>query len=320
MYSMQSVANGGPPPLVTNFWGACSSFSSGERACSGSGSSYGSSSAGGGSSARVLRCFLSLPPLSPLLSPACPAASEERDDRRRRSRKSRYTKSRRVVQGVAARLEVSNRSSTATARAGASTAPPAAPTPEVLPEWFGGLGLDKEEEEDLVAAFVALPEPPPPADADAKLVRATRDLVVSLKEPPVERNGEAELKGGVKVVAATKKKITRERRLAKKQGALKATKNPSGLREEEGKGKAEVVVRLEKSSKAVAGMTVTRPRGAKKPVALPSEVMKTVEERDTWLQERLRFDDAAMTKLRETFPNVRGKCVEVFRDVTVGGA
>lgn len=281
MYTVQSVPGGGPPPLITHVWGACPSFSGG--------SCYGSASGCGGGSARVLHCFLSF---SPLLSPGCPASEEQSSRRRRRP----CTESTRKIQGVAARLEVRSKSSTVTARPGASGAPPAAPTPEILPEWFGGLGLEKAEEEDLLAAFVALPEPPPPADADAKLVKATRDLVVSLKEPPPGRYVAAESKGDVKVGAAMKRKMAQGRRLARKRGSLRAEKMP---REGDERGTAEVLMTLEKPSKAA-----TRLPGVHSPVALTSKIVKTVEERDRWLQERLRFDDMEMAKLRDSFPHV----------------
>lgn len=171
-----------------------------------------------------------------------------------------------------------------------------ASSPEVLPEWFGGLGLDKQEEEDLIAAFAALPEPPPPAAADAKLVQAAKDLVVSMKEPA---------RAGV----SPRKKRTRER-------AKKAARLPSGTEngpqevigkgeEEEGGGWVEVKVAAPRATGAGGASEAEEPtEEAKKPPVKEPLTAEVAGARDVWMQQRLGLDDGEMATMWETHTNV----------------
>lgn len=312
---MQSAGNSGAPPSIPNFWDAYPLLSEGAVAAGGGGGA-------GGSSARLLRCFLSLPSPSPLpLSPPCSTSEDRGVRRRRRGRNNANNK--RMVHSVGARVQVTGNSSVSCSGSGAhgavaaaaAAAATAASSPDVLPEWLGGLGLDKEEEEDLVAAFAALPEPPPPAAADAKLVKAARDLVVSMKKP--ERGAEEaeagvglSLKTGI-VVEAKKKKRTREQ--AKKARLLPLRAQNGLLEVRKGKeeekletkdvGCAEVTV-APAAEEARESLEVDEPE----PVDAKKKAKPLTEEeavaRDMWMQQRLGLDDDAMVVIRETHMHV----------------
>lgn len=303
MFHVQSAASSGAPSLIPHCWDAYPVRSEGAGAGGGG---------GGASSARLLRCFLSLPSSSPLsLSPSC-SANEGRGTRRRRGR---HANNKRMVHTVGSRVQVTSNSSSGGGSGGAALAAAAtASSPEVLPEWLGRLGLDKEEEDNLVAAFAALPEPPPPAAADAKLMHAARDLVVSMKKQEravTKAKAKAGSPNGGIAVEAEKKIRTREQ--ANKAGSAlgaesgqpeEVKEGKEGARGKEAGGSAEL-----KSAARAA-----RAGGSPEVDDVLMEAKEPLTEeaagaRDAWMQQRLGLDDAAMATMRETHTHVCSACI-----------
>ncbi|CAN0503259.1 unnamed protein product, partial [Ectocarpus sp. 8 AP-2014] len=271
MFAVQSAPSSGPPrPLIANFWDACPFLGArggAEGIRGGIGDGRHGSSIGG--STRLLRCFLSLPSSS--LSPPSAAVDDSRNSRRRRSRSA---KERHPVHGAVACQQVSS--------SGPTTASAATPAPETLPGWIGRLGLDEEEEEDLVAAFAALPEPPPPAAADAKLVQATRELVVSMKGPKTEhvRQGKPKRRGR-----------------PRKNPSLVEVKESS---ESQQRRDEKEMMRIEAENLANASKVAETKELLNVPVEATAK--STTEERGRWIQERLLLNDATLAKMMEFYP------------------
>ena len=312
MFYVQSAVNTGAPPSIPSFWEAYPLLSEGTGAGGG----------GGVSSARLLRCFLSLPSSSLLsLSPCSP--NEDRGVRRRR--RGRNANNKRMVHSIGARAQVtSNSSSSGGGGNGAIAAAATASSAEVLPEWLGGLGLDKEEEEDLVAAFAALPEPPPPAAADAKLVQAARDLVVSMKKPATAERGPGtglSPNGGIVVEAKEKKRAREQAKNARsplrtEDSPLEIVREGKEEKEEEDlerEGRGWVEVRgTPRATRAGGSSEAEEPTEAKKLAEEPL-TEEAAEARDAWMQQRLGLDDDAMATMRETHMHVCAVVLEKLR-------
>lgn len=286
MFAMQSAPSSSPArPLTANFWDACPFL--GARGGAGGirgGIGEGRHGSSIGGSTRLLRCFLSLPSSS--LSPPSAAVDDSRNSRRRRSRSA---KERHPVHGAVACQQVSS--------SGPTTASAAAPAPETLPGWIGRLGLDEEEEEDLVAAFAALPEPPPPAAADAKLVQATRELVVSMKGPKPEH---------------VKRGKPKRRGRPRKNPSLVEVKGSSESQQRRDEKK---MMRIEAENLANASKTAE----AKELLNVPVEATakSTTEERGRWIQERLLLNNATLAKMMEFYPQVLRYSHEIEMIITV---
>lgn len=303
MFSVQLAAGNGsppppqPPPSIPNFCYALPWFSdvavaeAGAAAGAAAGTRGGAGCDGGrerNNSSRLLGCFISL---------SLPSASvtEDRNPRRRRSRNRNRSsvENRDTIRGVGSRLLHC-----------------AAASPKVLPEWLGRLGLDKKEEEALVAAFAALPEPRPPAAADAKLVQAAKDLVMSIKKP--ERGGRAArgasglLQGVTTIDAEDKEERVRAVPATKTEVPLKAAKREPLSLLEDGEGDGDEggsvelkAARTNGASLEVNGQPAERKRTVREPLT-----KEEVETRDRWLKERLRLDDAGLARMKEVFPHV----------------
>lgn len=285
MFAVQSVPSSSPPrPLIANFWDACPFVSAGGGA-EGSRGSIGEGHRGSiRGSTRLLRCFLSLSSSS--LSPPCAAIDDNRNGRRRRSRSA---KERHPLHGAVACQQVSSSS-------GPTAASAEAPAPEAFPGWIGRLGLDEEEEEDLVAAFAALPEPPPPAAADARLVQATRELVVSMKAPkPAHvRWGRPKTRGKPK----------------KKPSLVEAEESLESQQRGD-----EKEMRIDAGKLADARKTAKANELLNVPVEATAKSM--AEERGRWIQQRLLLNDATWAKMREVYPQVLRYSHEIEMITTV---
>lgn len=313
-----AAANGSPPPppapLIPNLWDALPWFSDGAVGGAAAGSRGGAGCDGGSNrnnSSRLPGCFISLP----LPSSSSSVVPEDRNTRRRRSRNRRSNvENRDTIRSVGSRLlQASSTTSTS-----GNTAGTAAASPEVLPEWLGRLGLDKEEEEGLVAAFAALPDPPPPAAADAKLVQAAKDSRTSTKKPEAARGRVAiEASGrlkGVTIDVTGKKKRVRAVPEAKKKVPLKATEIEPLEILEEGNGGGDgggddggesVELKVKAAREAGELLEVkNEPLAVRKRTVREPLTEEEVKTRDGWLKKRLRLDGAALARMKEIFPHV----------------
>lgn len=160
-----------------------------------------------------------------------------------------------------------------------------------------------------MAAFAALPDLPPPAEADARLVQAAKDLVVSIKKPepgrpvPIEASG---LLKGMAIVDVKGKMKNKEKRVravpsASKNVPLNATKGEPLELPEGGGGDGGSV---DEVKAAWAALETKEPRASSKRTVREPLTGEEEKTRDRWLKERLCLDSAALTRMKEIFSQV----------------